>query len=306
MSDIVERFARIHRDAPDRPLVHLPAASTTLTASRSRSGQRRSPPRTRAPRIGTGHAGDARLRQSPAVFPFWLACLSARIPVMPVDVDGTSAEMLGLATRFGATVAVLRRDNSLAAGTTESFVDGLVAVRFAVESRPSRAICRGAAALKLTSGSTGLPKATFTTERELVTRHRAHRRSDGDRAGAHPDRRGAALARLRTRQRAHAGADARHSGDPPRRIRAARPAQRTHGRTAPTSSKACRSCSSTLPPLRRRAAGRRGCAGWSAPGPGSSRRRCGSSSSDVGVKVHSFYGTSRDRRDRVRRQRGDP
>jgi acyl-coenzyme A synthetase/AMP-(fatty) acid ligase len=46
-------------------------------------------------------------------------------------------------------------------------VDGLVAVRLpGIEARP--AICRGAAALKVTSGSTGLPKATFTTERELV------------------------------------------------------------------------------------------------------------------------------------------
>jgi acyl-CoA synthetase (AMP-forming)/AMP-acid ligase II len=35
-----------------------------------------------------------------------------------------------------------------------------------VESRPD--LYRGAAALKLTSGSTGLPKATFTTETELV------------------------------------------------------------------------------------------------------------------------------------------
>ena len=49
----------------------------------------------------------------------------------------------------------------------EPYCDGLLAVRMrGVEPRPE--LYRGAAALKLTSGSTGPPKATFTTETELV------------------------------------------------------------------------------------------------------------------------------------------
>src|SRR4051794_35671738 len=105
----------------------------------------------------------------PAVFPFWLACLTAGIPVMPVDAGATPAEILALASRFGARVAVLPADSPLAADVSQSadFWDGLVAVTFAgVEPKPD--ICRGAAALKITSGSTGLPKATFTTETELL------------------------------------------------------------------------------------------------------------------------------------------
>ena len=49
----------------------------------------------------------------------------------------------------------------------EPYVDGLVAAQ--VEGAiPKPELYSGAAALKLTSGSTGLPKATFTTERELI------------------------------------------------------------------------------------------------------------------------------------------
>jgi long-chain acyl-CoA synthetase len=105
----------------------------------------------------------------PAVFPFWLACLSAGIPVMPVDAGATAGEIHGLAARFGVTVGILPAEAPLvaAAGGGDPFCDGLVALTFAgVEARPD--ICRGAAALKITSGSTGLPKATFTTEAELV------------------------------------------------------------------------------------------------------------------------------------------
>ena len=169
MSVIVERFQRIHRDAPERPLVHLPATSTTLTASDLANASVAH--QQALERLGLG--GDTlvmlALGNRPAVFPFWLACLRAGIPVMPVDAGATSAEILALASRFGATVAVLPSNSPLGAdvGQRADFCDGLVALTFAgIEPQPD--ICRGAAALKITSGSTGLPKATFTTETELV------------------------------------------------------------------------------------------------------------------------------------------
>jgi len=169
VSEIVERFRRIHRDAPDRPLVHLPATSTTLTASdlASASGAHQ-----RAlERLGLGADTLVMLAfgNRPAVFPFWLACLRVGIPVMPVDAGATSAEILALAARFGARVAVVPADSPLTAdvGQRADFCDGLLAVTFA-DVVPKPDICRGATVLKITSGSTGLPKATFTTEAELV------------------------------------------------------------------------------------------------------------------------------------------
>ncbi|MEO7274823.1 MAG: fatty acid--CoA ligase family protein [Vicinamibacterales bacterium] len=168
MSDIVERFDRIHRDAPDRPLVHLPATATTLTASDLASAA--AVHQRALERLGLSPDTLVMLAfgNRPAVFPFWLACLRARIPVMPVDVGGTPAETIGLAARFGATVAVVPSDSPLAAiRSVEPFGDGLVSVGFP-EAEAKPAIVRGATALKITSGSTGLPKATFTTEAELV------------------------------------------------------------------------------------------------------------------------------------------
>jgi len=169
VSEIVERFQRIHRDAPDRPLVHLPATSTTLTASDLASA---SVAHERAlARLGLSADTLVMLAfgNRPAVFPFWLACLRAGIPVLPVDAGATAAEILALASRFGASVAVVPAEwpRAAAVGQPADFCDGLSALTFGgIEPKPD--ICRGAAALKVTSGSTGLPKATFTTETELV------------------------------------------------------------------------------------------------------------------------------------------
>ena len=169
MSAIVERFQRIHRDTPDRPLVHVPATSTTLTASDLAAAavvHRRA-----LEGLGLGRETLVMLAfgNRPAVFPFWLACLGAGIPVMPVDAGATPAEILELASRFGATVAVSPAGTPLVESAVRAgpFCDGLVALTFAgVEAKPE--ISRGAAVLKITSGSTGLPKATFTTETELL------------------------------------------------------------------------------------------------------------------------------------------
>jgi long-chain acyl-CoA synthetase len=169
LSEIAERFRRIHRDASDRPLIHLPLTGGSLTAEDILSAtaeHRRALDRLA---LGPDHLVILSIGNRPAAFPFWLACLTAGIAVMPVDAGATTVEIADLARRFGATVAVLpsqpQPPESL--GVPEPFCDGLLAVRMdGVEPRPD--LYRGAAALKLTSGSTGLPKATVTTESQLV------------------------------------------------------------------------------------------------------------------------------------------
>jgi long-chain acyl-CoA synthetase len=169
LSEIVERFSRLHRDGPERALIHLPLTGTTLTADDLQDASLEH--RRALDRLGLSQDNLVMLAigNRPAAFPFWLACRAAGIAVMPVDVGATHAEITELARRFGATVAILPGISKPrpTIGELEAFCDGLVAVRFSgVEPRPD--LYRGAAALKLTSGSTGLPKATFTTEAELV------------------------------------------------------------------------------------------------------------------------------------------
>lgn len=169
LSEIVERFGRIRRDTPSRPLIHLPLLRRTLTAEtlwdatlqqRAQLERRGVGPDSLAI-YGAGNRGD--------IFAFWLACRSLGAALLPVDAGTTVREIAALAQRFGASVAIL--DDATAGASTigepEPYTPGLVLVR------PRQAAAghddfRGAAVLKLTSGSTGLPKATFTTEAQLV------------------------------------------------------------------------------------------------------------------------------------------
>jgi acyl-CoA synthetase (AMP-forming)/AMP-acid ligase II len=167
VSAIVERFDRIRRDHPARPLIHLPLTASTISAGdlwELALAQRK-----HLERLG---AGQDRLLISaagnrPAYFALWLACRSLGAALMPVDSGTTTAEIRELARRFGASFAVLGDPQRAAElGVAEPFVAGLAIV--SLDGQPAPELYRGAAVLKLTSGSTGLPKATFTTEQQLL------------------------------------------------------------------------------------------------------------------------------------------
>jgi long-chain acyl-CoA synthetase len=163
----VERFRRIHRDEPRRPLIHLPLSSTTLTAEElwdlavcqaaalERSG------------LTGNHLVIYAAGNRPEFVAFWLACRRLGLVLMPVDVGATSTELGGLAHRFGASALIVPASAlpSDQLGTPAPFVPGLMAIRFPESGARTYP---GATALKLTSGSTGLPKATFTTEEQIL------------------------------------------------------------------------------------------------------------------------------------------
>ena len=167
-SEIFQQFDRIRRDQADRPLIHLPAGRTTLTAADVFDAA--IVLRERLARAGCGphhlviYAGGNR----PETFGVWLACRALDAVLMPVDAGTALPEIASLAVRFGAHHVILA-DGVAAAelGDADPFVPGLVRVS---PRRPVPAPhrYRGAAALKLTSGSAGLPKATFTTEAQLI------------------------------------------------------------------------------------------------------------------------------------------
>jgi long-chain acyl-CoA synthetase len=166
---IVEGFRRILRDEPRRPLLHLPLPRATLTAEEIwEAGLAQ---RSRLERLGLGrehlliYAGGNR----PEAVALWLACGSLGLALMPVDAGTTLAEVEGLARRFGASAVVIADGTGRPAdvGAASSFAPGLaiVLVRNVV---PAPQIYGGATVLKVTSGTSGEPRATFTTDVQLV------------------------------------------------------------------------------------------------------------------------------------------
>src|SRR6185436_14900455 len=157
------------RDSPNRVLIHLPAAGASLTAEDIWQASLRQRATLEALGLGEEHLVISAAGNRPAAIPLWLACRGLGIALMPVDLGTPTAEIATLAGRFGATIAILSGSTPglEALGQTTPFESPLVAVRLAGQN-PAPQIYRGAAALKMTSGSTGLPKATFTREAQLV------------------------------------------------------------------------------------------------------------------------------------------
>jgi long-chain acyl-CoA synthetase len=168
MSEIVERFQRIWRDEPSRPLIHVPGSGTTLTADDIWTIALAERSVLEALGLGADHLVLSAAGNRPAAVALWLACRSLGIALMPVDASTPASEIASLARRFGATVAVVPAEGAgHDLGPATTLVDPLVAVRIP-ETSPAPHLYRGAAALKVTSGSTGLPKATFTRESQIV------------------------------------------------------------------------------------------------------------------------------------------
>ena len=88
-------------------------------------------------------------------------------PLMPVDASTPAAEVLDLSTRFSASALVRPSGGAAPAGATVTpLCAGLELVVFT--DRGEAPTYPDAAVLKLTSGTTGLPKATVTSEAALV------------------------------------------------------------------------------------------------------------------------------------------
>jgi len=166
-SEIIERFARVHRDTPERPLIYLPLARTTLTASDLWDAACRQTTRLTALGLQRGDLVMYTAGNRAELLALWLACRASGLALMPVDAGTTAPELGALADRFGARLIIASAAAIPFTGAAEPhpYADELLAIV------PPHGVPKqypGAAVLKLTSGSTGLPKATHTTERQLV------------------------------------------------------------------------------------------------------------------------------------------
>jgi long-chain acyl-CoA synthetase len=152
VSDILQRFARIAADQPDRTVIYAPALNERRSASQVWQSHLELRTQLAALGIQAGQLVVSAVGNRPVAASLVLACLSLRVPLMPIDGSATAAEVEQFADRFGAFVVAVP--------------DGSGARLLRQHAGP--AMYGAASLLKLTSGSTGFPKAILTAESHLV------------------------------------------------------------------------------------------------------------------------------------------
>ncbi|HET7217764.1 MAG TPA: class I adenylate-forming enzyme family protein [Vicinamibacterales bacterium] len=169
MSEIVERFARIRRDQPSRMLIHVPSAGVSISAQALWDEAMAYARALETLGVGADDLVVSAAGNRPGFVALILACRTLGAAIMPVDIGAPASELRALAVRFGARFAVLQTAaiaNDVG-GSIQPFPGGLACAALR-DITPAPEVYRGAAVLKVTSGSTGLPKATFTRESQIL------------------------------------------------------------------------------------------------------------------------------------------
>lgn len=164
--EIVDAFARLQRDHPHRRLIYQPASNTVVSAgdlSRSASDIARALISAKLP---PGGVVGAALGNRPAAVASFLACLDLGHPLLPMDAGTTAPEMSSAARGLGAAAVLLSSGEGIEGFTRAQAIAERVTLAVADEMPDRQTL--DAVVLKLTSGSTGLPRATLTREAELV------------------------------------------------------------------------------------------------------------------------------------------
>ena len=166
-SEFLERFDRVRRDGPDRPLIYRAATGQVITAA-ALAAMAEGLNATLA-RAGTA-AGQPVISvagNTPTAIALLLACRRRGVPLLPVDKGASSVEIASIARRFGVRLVIAGR---LAEGASvvSALDDGLSLFAFGERPSMGNSSWAGTAVMKLTSGTTGLPRATLTTDRNLV------------------------------------------------------------------------------------------------------------------------------------------
>ena len=174
---IVEHWDRTWPREPKRPLVHVPAGNFTLTAHDIDLARRQYETALASAGIADGHLIVTAIGNHPGLASVLLAAWNVGAVMMPVDIDTPEAELREVVERFAACALLrARRADSMGADDpSDSHHDLQLEGQLRLSIQEGRAWIRyaDAALLKLTSGSTGLPKAVRATDWTLVndTRH---------------------------------------------------------------------------------------------------------------------------------------
>ncbi|BCS35301.1 hypothetical protein TBR22_A45280 [Luteitalea sp. TBR-22] len=185
-SPIAEAFDRVARDRADDVLVMAPGEGRTLTARALDADARALAAALTACGLVRGHLVISSVGNVAAMPALVLACLREGWPLMPVDRSAPPAELTALAARWEAAAVVVHEGIDLRSSGSVSVAMPLpgALIAWTPPTPPEAGRHAPAALLKLTSGSTGEPRATCTEERHLIAdvRHIADAMAIGPRS----------------------------------------------------------------------------------------------------------------------------
>lgn len=166
-SEIVEAFERIKRDTPARPLIYLPATSEVLSVTDVDDLAAQIDRALERARVNRRTVVAGVIGNRAAAVSMLLACRHRGTPYLPLDIGTTAIEIGAIARQFGVGAVVLAAAQRIAGYTRlEPFVGGLTLA--IADTAPDDSRFGDAVVLKTTSGSTGAPRATLTSEAVLV------------------------------------------------------------------------------------------------------------------------------------------
>ena len=168
VSDLLARFAEVRHDSPDRVLIHL-LAVTRWSADDLWEAHERYAERLTRTGVGSGELVVSAAGNSPVSVPFLLACRALDAVVMPVEAGTRSSSWSRWPSDSARRRSFCRRSSSRIHGWMRVIATALDAgLRIFSTVDIERRGYRGSAMIKLTSGSTGVPKATVTTDAQLI------------------------------------------------------------------------------------------------------------------------------------------
>ena len=156
---IVEAFKRIERDQPARPLIYLPVVNRAMTAAELALLARTIGAGVDAAGMAPGSVIAAAIGNRPAAIAAFLACAERGHPWLPIDCGTSVGEIAHIARRFNAEGVIVATPEPVAGFATRHPVAH--EVWLAVADREPSGPALDAAVLKLTSGTTGVPRAAI-------------------------------------------------------------------------------------------------------------------------------------------------
>ena len=166
MSALVTRFAHLCEAQPERKLIHVPAERRSLTTTDVWRAHLAYSDAFRSTGLQPGQLLVLAVGNRVSLVPLFLAARSCGLAVAAVDGGTTAAELTHLVEHFEAAAAVAPITEAPPLGSPQAIAGDLALVTSPGTVPPAYA---GVALLKLTSGSTGLPKATRNTDAQLIT-----------------------------------------------------------------------------------------------------------------------------------------